>query len=46
MTNPFKHLLSHCRDQNRLATDAVEFFDSAPFLDGLKDGILAAKSVI
>src|ERR1700722_10987247 len=39
MTNPLKHLLGCCRNQNWLATDGVEFFDSALFLDNLKDVI-------
>ncbi len=39
MTNPLKHLLGRCGDQNRLATDAVEFLDFASFLDDSKDVI-------
>src|ERR1700739_851251 len=37
MTNPLKHLLSRCRDQNRLAPNAIELFDSALFFDDSKD---------
>ena len=39
IADAFKHLRGRCRYQDRLATDSVEFFDSAPFLDDLKDEV-------
>ena len=43
MTNPLKHLLGRCRDQDRLAPDAVEFLNSALFLDDLKNVICPCR---
>src|SRR5580658_108440 len=37
MTNPLKHLLSRCSNQNRLAADSVDLLDPLFPFDDLKD---------